>query len=194
MSLASPYLGDRDGGRRYQRTVHGWVDVPREDTFSMTVRIVDPGVGIELTAETTTSPEYAIRAARGRVLVGEADRIGPDLGDAMAGLAGLTMTSGFGRAVRAVAGARAGAGYFVDAAIEVARLARQVTRLPDSVVARHRADGQTGLAAKPVPGRPRFLTDDQERPVHGWLAEKPTAHGFRADLWTARRVTGIGRG
>jgi hypothetical protein len=177
VSLASPYLGDGDGGRRYQRTVHGWVDVPREDTFSMTVRIVDPGVGIELTAETTPSPEYAIRAARGRVLVGEADRIGPDLGDAMAGLAGLTMTSGFGRAVRAVAGARAGAGYFVDAAIEVARLARQVTRLPDSVVARHRADGARGA----------WRLDRQ-----GWVDIPDSCFTFRAEserLFAERTVT-----
>ena len=55
-------------------------------------------------------------------------------------------------------------------------------------VARHRADGDDGLAAKPTPGRPRFLTADQERKVLGWLAEPPTEHGFRTDLWTARRV------
>jgi transposase len=58
-------------------------------------------------------------------------------------------------------------------------------------MARHRADGDAGLAAKPTPGRPRFLADDQERQVLGWLAEKPTAHGFRTDLWTARRVADL---
>jgi transposase len=55
-------------------------------------------------------------------------------------------------------------------------------------VARHRAAGDAGLAAQPTPGRPRFLTPDQDRQVRGWLAEKPTAHGFLTDLWTARRV------
>ena len=55
-------------------------------------------------------------------------------------------------------------------------------------MARHRADGAAGLAARPSPGRPRFLTGEQEQQVRGWLAEKPTAHGFRTDLWTARRV------
>lgn len=55
-------------------------------------------------------------------------------------------------------------------------------------MARHRAAGDPGLAARPTPGRPRFLTPDQDRQVRGWLAEKPTAHGFRSDLWTARRV------
>lgn len=55
-------------------------------------------------------------------------------------------------------------------------------------MARHRAQGKAGLAAKPTPGRPRFLTPVQERSVLRWLADKPTEHGFRTDLWTARRV------
>src|SRR5688572_18513089 len=55
-------------------------------------------------------------------------------------------------------------------------------------MARYRVAGATGLAAKPVPGRPRFLTPQQEAQALGWLADKPTAHGFPTDLWTARRV------
>ena len=55
-------------------------------------------------------------------------------------------------------------------------------------VARHRADGNDGLKAKPTPGRPPFLNDEQERKVLEWLNESPTKHGFRTDLWTARRV------
>jgi transposase len=55
-------------------------------------------------------------------------------------------------------------------------------------VARYRAGGADGLKATPTPGRPRFLTAAQERKVLGWLAEPPTEHGFRTDLWTARRV------
>lgn len=55
-------------------------------------------------------------------------------------------------------------------------------------VARHRAAGANGLKAKPTPGRPRFLSDEQERKVLGWLDEPPTEHGFDTDLWTARRV------
>lgn len=55
-------------------------------------------------------------------------------------------------------------------------------------VARHRAGGDDGLAARPAPGRPRFLTGAQERKVLGWLDEAPTRHGFDTDLWTARRV------
>lgn len=58
-------------------------------------------------------------------------------------------------------------------------------------VARHRADGADGLTAKPTPGRPRFLTADQEKQVLGWLSEPPTTHGFDTDLWTARRVADL---
>jgi transposase len=52
----------------------------------------------------------------------------------------------------------------------------------------HAAGGDAALAAKPHPGRKPFLTLDQEKRVLGWLADRPTKHGFRTDLWTARRV------
>jgi transposase len=55
-------------------------------------------------------------------------------------------------------------------------------------VARHRADKDNGLAARPTPGRPRFLTAAQGRQVLGWLAGSPTQYGFATGLWTARRV------
>ena len=55
-------------------------------------------------------------------------------------------------------------------------------------MARHRTEGEDGLTAKPTPGRPRFLTSDQERQVKSWLSQKPTEHGFRTDLWSARRI------
>jgi len=52
----------------------------------------------------------------------------------------------------------------------------------------YRAGGEDAVAAKPVPGRPRFLTDEQEAEVRSWLLRKPTEFGFRTDLWTAARV------
>lgn len=52
----------------------------------------------------------------------------------------------------------------------------------------YRSGGDAAVAAKPVPGRPRFLTDDQEAEVRSWLLKKPTDFGFRTDLWTAARV------
>lgn len=58
-------------------------------------------------------------------------------------------------------------------------------------MAKHRAEGEAGLVAKPTPGRPRFLIEDQDAQVRCWLAQKPTAHGFPTDLWTARRVADL---
>lgn len=58
-------------------------------------------------------------------------------------------------------------------------------------MARFRAGGAAGLAAKPTPGRPPFLTEKQEQQVLGWLADSPTKHGFRTDLWTAKRVADL---
>ena len=58
-------------------------------------------------------------------------------------------------------------------------------------VARYRDKGEAGLAAKPTPGRPPFLTPDQEKQVLGWLADPPSRHGFPTDLWTARRVADL---
>ena len=61
MRLSSSYLAD---AARYERATHGWVDAPRDDTFTMTVRIADPWVSVELVAVTTPSPGYAIQSAR----------------------------------------------------------------------------------------------------------------------------------
>jgi Protein of unknown function (DUF2889) len=141
VAIDSLYLQDGD---RYERTTHGWVDAPDERHFRITVRLADPVAGIELAATTTPSPEYAIRDAGGRVLVGPSGRVDRGLGGAMADLAGVTMTAGFTRRVAEVAGGRAGAAYFVDAAIEIARLARQVTRLPPALIDRHLAEGPVG--------------------------------------------------
>lgn len=52
----------------------------------------------------------------------------------------------------------------------------------------YRAQGDDGLAAHRHPGRTPFLNPEQQAQVLRWLAEKPTAHGFTTDLWTARRV------
>jgi transposase len=60
-------------------------------------------------------------------------------------------------------------------------------------MAKYRAAGETALAAKPTPGRPRFLTPEQEGQVLAWLVRPPTEFGFRTDLWTAARVAQLVR-
>jgi transposase len=84
------------------------------------------------------------------------------------------------RAVQLVLGGRTQAAVAVALGVHGVTVAKWV--------ARHRAAGDDGLAAKPTPGRPRLLTPEQDQQVRWWLAQKPTAHGFPTDLWTARRV------
>src|SRR5262245_58095519 len=48
-----------------------------------------------------------------------------------------------------------------------------------------RRDGDDGLAAQPVPGRPPKLDTTQEKVVGRWLADNPIEHGCATELWTA---------
>lgn len=174
MAGSSPFLAETD---RYERVMHGWVDAPAEDAFGITVRISDPWIAVELAAVTTPPPEYGIREAWGRVLVGAPDRVDPALGAALAELAGATMTAGFTRTVAGVTGGRAGGPYFADAAVEIARLARQVTRLPRAVVERHLAEGVVG----------RWRLDMQ-----GWADLPASCYTYRPEserLFAERPVT-----
>lgn len=140
-AVRSPFLAEVD---RYERALHGWIGVADAEVFQATVRLADPWVTVELEAHTTPSPEYGLRQARVRVLAGGPDRIDPALEDVAGALAGLAMTAGFTRRVAEALGPRPGAGYVVDAALEVARLARQVTRLDPALVAAELARGPLG--------------------------------------------------
>ena len=122
--ITSAFLADRD---RYERAMEGWVDNTHVDAFTHTVRITDDDCCVEVSAVCTPSPAYEVRQARARVLAGVAD---PEAATAFGGLAGTRMVAGFTRKVAELCGPRAGAGLLVDAGIEVARLARQVARLP----------------------------------------------------------------
>lgn len=51
--------------------------------------------------------------------------------------------------------------------------------------------GVNGLAARPVPGRPRKLTTTHEKIVRRWLSEDASEHGFTTDLWSAPRLAGL---
>lgn len=62
----------------------------------------------------------------------------------------------------------------------------------ESAVSRWRKDlrekGVAGLKAKPIPGRPSFLSDRQKERLKNILLEGPKASGYPTDLWTCRRV------
>lgn len=54
-----------------------------------------------------------------------------------------------------------------------------------------RRKGPQGLAAKPVPGRPRKLTRRQRERLPRLLARGAPAFGYRTDLWTTKRVAAV---
>ena len=122
--IDSSFLRNRD---RYERRMTGSVDATPAEALTHTVELSDEDAAVELTAVCTPSPGYEVREARARVLGGNAD---PAVAAAFAGLAGARMVGGFTRRLLELAAGRPGGALFVDAAIEVARLARQVARMP----------------------------------------------------------------
>jgi Protein of unknown function (DUF2889) len=127
--ISSPFLRGRD---RYERRMEGWVDALPADALTHTVRITDEDAAVELAAVCTPSPGYEVREARAAVLAGA---IHPDVAAVFAELAGARMVGGFTRRLLDLAADRPGGGLFVDAGVEVARLARQVARMPRERVA-----------------------------------------------------------
>ena len=115
------------GRDRYERVTTGRVDNTHDDAFTHTVRLEEPDRALEIEIVATPSPEYAIRAARGRALRGD---VAPSVIDGLRTLAGVVMVAGLTRQARDAMGQGAGASAAVDAVIEAARLARQVAKLP----------------------------------------------------------------
>lgn len=120
------------GGDRYERVMEGCVDNTHDTAFTHTVELRDPSASVQVSLVCAASPTYEVREAAARILSGAVD---PGIVGDFAAIAGTRMVGGFTKGLAEVCGARAGAGLFVDAGIEVARLARQVARMPASVVA-----------------------------------------------------------
>jgi hypothetical protein len=116
-----------DARGRYERATDAWVDSTHVDAFTHTVRVTDAAGSVELSAVCTPSPGYDIRQASARADAAVAD---PDLVQDVTKLGGVRMVAGFARSLAGLCAERRGAALVIDAAIEVARLARQVTRLP----------------------------------------------------------------
>jgi hypothetical protein len=112
--------------------MEAWVDNTHADAFTHTVRVADPDRAIEVRAVSTPSPGYEVREASARVLGGDAD---PGIAAHLPELSGSRMIQGFTRRLASLCGERVGADLFVDAGIEVARLARQVAKVPAAATA-----------------------------------------------------------
>jgi hypothetical protein len=122
--IAPRLLQGRD---RYERVMDGRVDNTHEDAFTHTVRLRDDDRTVELTVVALPSPTYVIRDARCRPVAGTFD---PTVVAGVAGLAGTPMVGGLSRRVAELTGPGEGADIVLGALVEVARLARQVAKLP----------------------------------------------------------------
>jgi hypothetical protein len=129
------------GRARYERAMHGWVDSIHAEAFTHTVRLREPDREIELTLVALPSPTYVIREARCQALAGA---LAPDVIRGVAALVDVSMVGGLTRRAAELVGEGDGARLVVDAVVEGARLARQVTRLPAERAAR--AAGGDALA------------------------------------------------
>src|SRR5262249_40783428 len=127
--ITSRFLVGRD---RYERATEGWADATHEDAFTHTLTIADDDLSIELQAVCTPSPGYEIREAEARILAGHPDA---EIVDRLSQLAGARMVAGFTGRLVDLSGRGSVAQLFVDAGIEIARLARQVARLPTETMA-----------------------------------------------------------
>jgi hypothetical protein len=128
--LAPACLTGRD---RYERVMEGWVDNTHDDAFTHTVRLGDDDRALEVAVVALPSPTYAIRQASLTPLAGP---VAASLAPAFARLAGTEMVGGLTRRTAELLGTGDGAALAVDATIEVARLARQVARLPRALAER----------------------------------------------------------
>lgn len=130
--IEPPLLGGRD---RYERVTEGRVDNAHDDAFTHTVRLGDPDRAVEVSVVALPSPSYAIRAAEVRVVRGA---VAPSVAAGFAALVGAQLVGGLTRRVADATGSGDGAALVLDAVIEVARLARQVAKLPPERAARAR--------------------------------------------------------
>ncbi|HET7341355.1 MAG TPA: DUF2889 domain-containing protein [Methylomirabilota bacterium] len=115
------------GRDRYERVMHGWVDNSHDDAFTHTVRLADDDRALQIAVVALPPPTYTIRQARLAPLAGA---IAPAVVDGLARLAGAAMVGGLTRRTAEAVGDGEGAALAVDAVIEVARLARQVIKMP----------------------------------------------------------------
>ena len=116
------------GGRaRYERVMDGFTDNTHDDAFTHTVRLAEPDRTLELRVVALPSPEYLIREACAYAVDGDVD---PAAVAAVPSLGGVRMVGGLTRTVADAVGKGPSGTLLVDAAIEVARLARQVAKLP----------------------------------------------------------------
>jgi hypothetical protein len=125
------------GRDRYERRMDGRIDSPHDDSLVHTVRLRDDDRALEAVVVALPPPSYVIREARLTPLAG---RVAPSVVAGFATLAGAAMVGGLTRRTAEALGGGEGAALAVDAMIEIARLARQATRMPRAEAERAAGD------------------------------------------------------
>jgi transposase len=82
----------------------------------------------------------------------------------------------------------------LEEGLSLSEVARRVQASVGSVFQWRQAwqtGGEAALAPKPVPGRPRKLTDEQRQQLLQLLLQGARANGFPNELWTLRRIAAV---
>lgn len=81
--------------------------------------------------------------------------------------------------------------HLLDSGQHLSAVARQL-RCAKSSVSRwwiaYRRRGERGLRARPIPGRPCRLSQEQKQALAARLLEGALTQGYRTDLWTLERI------
>jgi hypothetical protein len=126
MAIECRYL---DRGSTYERTVTGWVDACEDSRLRFSAHLSDRSIDLEVSLVAEPSPSYRVSEATATAR-SEPTRAecGPLL-DAFRKIGGLRIAAGFRRQVAGLLGTHPLATHVLDAAIEAARLSRQVTQI-----------------------------------------------------------------
>lgn len=76
----------------------------------------------------------------------------------------------------------------------LAATARKVDAAKSSVwrwVQAYQQDGAPGLRAKPIPGRPSYLSEAQQDSLASILLQGARVAGYRTELWTLERIATV---
>ena len=116
-----------DQGGPYERTATGWVDTARARCSQLNARLSDGLIDLEVSLLAEPSPSYHVSRATATARSEPTKAACGPLLDAFGGVTGLRIVAGFRRQVAGLLGEHPFAGHVLDAAIEAARLSRQVT-------------------------------------------------------------------
>jgi hypothetical protein len=126
VTIECRFLGP-DGS--YERTATGWVDTLEGSLLQLNARLSDGLVDLEVSLVAEPSPSYQLSRATATARSEATQTSCGPLLEAFPGIGRLRIAAGFRRQVAGLLGEHPFASHVLDAAMEAARLSRQVTRI-----------------------------------------------------------------